>query len=530
MPSSSSTSNSRSMRKGSSRRPRPERTPSFVCELAVAATPRDTRVLTTRFDHAARQLYNACLGEALRRARRLRESRAYRTAQRQRGGKRRTRAFKKARQAVGFTDAAVQRYAIIVRRAAFGADLDAHVAQKLGSRAFATAHNHFLGRGGRPRFKGPRQLDSVEGKSNRAGILWREEHVEWRGLRLPARIDRRDPVVAHALGHPLKYVRLVRRTLAGKDRFLAQLVCRGRPYQKPQRHIGTAEVGLDLGPSTVAVVTDDRAVLVPLCEEVVRAHRRIRALQRHADRQRRATNPQHYLPDGRVKPGPKRWVISTHQQDTRDRLAALHAREAAHRKSVHGKLANDVLTMGKTIKLEQVSYRSYQRRFGRSVNLRAPGTFVAMLRRKAESAGGRVIEFPPQDTQLSQSCHHCGKVHKKPLSQRVHRCVCGIIMQRDLYSAFLAWCVGEDEVLHAGTARARWPGAEPLLRAAWSRATNPASGRLRPSSFGPSPSVRSQSGLPVEEGTANVEARDGVALRRESPGEAAVIALRTPGL
>ncbi len=88
--------------------------------------------------------------------------------------------------------------------------------------------------------------------------------MEWRGLRLPARIDRRDPVVAHALGHPLKYVRLVRRKVAGTDRFFAQLVCRGQPYQKPQRHIGTAEVGLDLGPSTVAAVTDDRAVLVPL--------------------------------------------------------------------------------------------------------------------------------------------------------------------------------------------------------------------------------------------------------------------------
>ncbi len=242
-------------------------------------------------------------------------------------------------------------------------------------------------------------------------------------------------------------------------------------------------------------------------------------------------NPQNYLPDGRVKPGPKRWVISRRQRHTLDRLAELHRREAAHRKSLHGELANHVLAMGKVIKLEKVPYRSYQRRFGRSVSLRAPGTFVAMLRRKAESAGGRVIEFPTKDTKLSQTCHHCGTVQKKPLAQRVHRCACGIVMQRDLYSAFLARCVGDDEMLHAGTARERWPGAEPLLRAAWSSATDPASGRLRPFSFGPRfQVVRSQSGAPVEEGTANVKARDGVALRRESPGETAVIALRTSGL
>jgi len=64
-------------------------------------------------------------------------------------------------------------------------------------------------------------------------------------------------------------------------------------------------------------------------------------------------------------------------------------------------------------------------------------------------------------------------------------------MQRDLYSysAFLARCVGEDPVLHAGLAHKRWPGAEPLLRAAWSSATRPAHGRRKPSSFRAAPGV-----------------------------------------
>jgi len=77
------------------------------------------------------------------------------------------------------------------------------------------------------------------------------------------------------------------------------------------------------------------------------------------------------------------------------------------------------------------------------VSLRAPGRFVSILRRKAASAGGRVVEFPTRPTRLSQVCHGCGAVEKKPLSLRVHRCGCGVEMQRDLYSAFLARCVGE---------------------------------------------------------------------------------------
>lgn len=157
--------------------------------------------------------------------------------------------------------------------------------------------------------------------------------------------------------------------------------------------------------------------------------------------------------------------------------------------------------------------------------------FLSILRRKAESAGGKAIEFSAYRAKLSQVCHNCGCIQKKPLSQRIHRCDCGVEMQRDLYSAFLARCVGEDGLLHAGRARERWPGVEPLLRAAWSIATQPANGRPWPSSFGASP--RSWSGSPAEEGIAKAEARDVVAHPRgcgESSGEAAVVSLRTPWL
>jgi putative transposase len=297
LPSSSSTSSSRN---GS------ERTPSFVCELPLRVAPAEARILNARLE-AARQLYNACLGEALIRARLLLDSRAYRKAQLLPKGEERTASFRDARRSVGFTDAALQRYAVRLRQRAFRDALDVHTAQKLASRAFAAVNAWLLGVRGRPRFKGCRQLDTVEGKSNHAGIRWREDHVEWLGVSLPAVIDPLDPVIAHTLGCRVKYVRLVRRKMRGRDRFYAQLVCEGTPYRKPRHRIGEGEVGLDIGPSTLAVVGEEGAWLAPFCEEVVRKHRTIRRLQRKLDRQRRANNPQNFLPDGRVKPGPKRW-------------------------------------------------------------------------------------------------------------------------------------------------------------------------------------------------------------------------------
>jgi hypothetical protein len=173
-------------------------------------------------------------------------------------------------------------------------------------------------------------------------------------------------------------------------------------------------------------------------------------------------------------------------------LSDLHRRLAAHRKSLQGKLVNDILALASTIKLEKLSYKAFQRMYGRSVGKRAPGRFVEMLRRKAASAGGAVIEFDTRSTRLSQTCHGCGSIENKPLSQRWHVCQCGVVQQRDLYSAFLAMCV-EDNRLVAGEAVSRYRALDCVLRAAASR-NESVIGQALPASF---VAEQSQNGLPV---------------------------------
>jgi transposase len=117
---------------------------------------------------------------------------------------------------------------------------------------------------------------------------------------------------------------------------------------------------------------------------------------------------------------------------------------AAYRKSLHGQLVNEILGMGDGFQFEALSYRGLQRQYGRSVKLRAPGKFIALLKRKAESAGAEINAYDPRKARHSQLCHHCGTVKKKPLRQRWHACSCGVVGQRDLYSAFLAMCMAGD--------------------------------------------------------------------------------------
>jgi putative transposase len=268
------------------------------------------------------------------------------------------------------------------------------------------------------------------------GLRWRDGAVVWGDLRLRARISADDPVIAQALTCPIKRVRIVRRTLNGRQRFFAQLVCAGEPYQKPPTVVGDGVIGIDPGPRTFGLAGADWGAQIDLTTPLKQARSQQRRIQRRIDRQRRANNPENFLPDGQVRSGRKRWRISCNQRNNQRRLKEARRKEAAHRKSLHGQLANTLLRLGNDIRIERNSYRSFQKTFGKAVGHAAPATFVATLSRKASSAGASVTVIPAS-LRLSQRCL-CGTIARKPLSERVHRCECGITLQRDVFSAYLA--------------------------------------------------------------------------------------------
>jgi putative transposase len=76
-------------------------TSTFVAEFQLRTTAADERALRIRLD-AGRQIYNAALGEALRRLDLMRESRSWQAARAMPKGKERNEAFKDLRRRFGF--------------------------------------------------------------------------------------------------------------------------------------------------------------------------------------------------------------------------------------------------------------------------------------------------------------------------------------------------------------------------------------------------------------------------------------------
>ena len=336
------------------------------------------------------------------------------------------------------------------------------LAQTLASRAYRALNRVCVGQARRVRFKSKsRGLDSIENKRNDTGMRFVLEpeasgcpqgYLLWHDDRMPALIDWDDPVVAHGLAHEIKYVRLVRRHASSRraqgadregERYSVQLVLKGLPHHKSKHTAGTDTIGLDLGPSSIAIVPQQAdARLEPLCAELRPDEKSIRRLQRKLERQRRAANPERYDERGRPKKrvkGAPRWKESRGYQATRRRKATKERRLSAHRKSLHGRLVHQIVQTGNTIITEKLSYKGWQKRYGRSVGLRAPGMLMDHLKRTVARTGGTLHEVPTRRTKLSQYCHGCDRFVPKPLSQRLHQCPCGIgPVQRDLYSAFLA--------------------------------------------------------------------------------------------
>jgi len=425
------------------------KTPTFSLELALETSAHDESTLNARFE-AARQLYNACLDESLCRLNLLRQSKRFQKARKMpktvknKRNKERTEAFKELNSKFDFSEYSIMNYSTKIRDSWINHHIDSNTAQKLASRAFKAVQRIAFGQAKRVRFKGKNQLKSVEGKTNKTGIRYNEKTscVLWKELKLKTIIDVSDAVVAHGLSHRVKYCRIIKRIFNGKARFFVQLALEGEPLQKfkaPDKI-----VGLDIGPSTIAVASDKQASLERFCDELKDKQKEIRLLQRKLDRQRRANNPQNYNPNGTIKEGKKSWHDSTRYKKTKRKLANIQRKLAGHRKSLHGKLANRILRQGKYVKTEKLSYRAFQKNYGKSVKNRAPGMFMEIIRRKAENAGGSVVEFSTKTTKLSQYCHKCGKYTKKPLSQRVHTC-CELNIQRDIYSAFLAGSIVENQ-------------------------------------------------------------------------------------
>lgn len=434
-------------------------TPSFVLSLRLMTTPEDEQVLNYRFGIGA-HLYNVCVTEASKRTNKLLKDAQYKAlCKTYKGTKKEQEVLKSIRAEYELAGSYSLEPYIKNGRQKYKKHLDADTCARI-SQTVWTATADFLFRDGeRIHYKKIRNFKSMESKTNKQGIRFKDGQMKWLSLSIPVRVRKKDSYAKECLrNHRIKYCRLKRKWHKHKWRYYIELVMEGLPPFK-QRKMGKGRVGIDIGTSTIAAVSEAGVVFTELNDGIDSIDKEIKRLNRKADRQRRANNPENYNADGTIKRNSssfhRRWKTSRRQKETYDKIRELYQKRAEKLSQFQNKLANQIVSMGDEIIIETMNFQGLQKkakktekskkagkykkkkRFGKSIQIHAPSQLIAKVKQRLAYHGGTMIEIDTCKMKASQYNHMTGEYMSSDLNKRWKELAPAVKVQRDLYSAFL---------------------------------------------------------------------------------------------
>lgn len=255
---------------------------------------------------------------------------------------------------------------------------------------------------GFPRFRSKRRFDSAEfrvgdgltlRKSGRIGVIGIPGEIKVRWHRpLPPDVKLGAAVISRSCG---KWYVCFQVELPDAE-----------PVERP-----FYPVGIDRGLNALVALSTGETVATPqftakAAKALRRAQRAVARKRRHSKRQRRA----------------------------KLRVARLSARIASQRRDFSHKLSRSLVTRFSHIAMEDLNVKGLAASMlAKSVHNAAWNQLAQHITYKAANAGGAVVLVDPRGT--SQTCPECGTIRRKALAERMHRCECGCVRDRDVAAA-----------------------------------------------------------------------------------------------
>ncbi|MFK9093192.1 RNA-guided endonuclease TnpB family protein [Bacillus salipaludis] len=442
-------------------------TPTYTIEFPLNIPVWQKHRLEKKFK-IARYVYNSCLGEALKRHKQVKADKEYRRLLKEPQTKERNKRLSEIRLSYGFSEYNLNNFVKAVQHK-FKENIGSLEAQKLATRAFQAVEKLHFCKARKVDFKRFDNDIPVENKSNTTGLRYADGKILWgdkptknspnpkHWLCMPIEPKVNDEYALLALMDNTKYVRILNREVRGKVRYFVQLIQEGYSPTKRNRKVSndeTKRVGIDIGPSTIAVSSESTVELLELAPQCNVDEAKLRRIQRVMDRSKRTTNTNNYKEDGMIKNGRLEWTYSNRYKKLRKTHKELYRKIALQRKISHEKLANDILALGSDVRVETMRFQSLQKRtmkttrnkkngkinpkkrFGKSIANHAPAMLLTIIDRKLAYQGRSIKKIDTYATKASQFNHITGEFTKKQLSERWNY-VGEFQIQRDLYSAFL---------------------------------------------------------------------------------------------
>lgn len=255
---------------------------------------------------------------------------------------------------------------------------------------------------GFPRFRAKARFDSAEmrvgdgltiRKSKRLGIVGIPGEIKVRWHRdIPAGAKLGAAVISRKAG---KWFACFQITLPDAE-----------PIERP-----FAPVGIDMGLTSLVALSTGETVATP--QHTKNAAKALRRAQRAFARKRRN---------------------SRRQRKTKLRVARISMRVANQRRDFSHKLSASLVGSYSHIAMEDLNIKGLAAgMLAKSVHNAAWNQLVQHIAYKAECAGSVLKLVDPRGT--SQTCPECGTIKRKTLTERMHRCECGCVLDRDVAAA-----------------------------------------------------------------------------------------------
>lgn len=353
----------------------------------------------------------------------------------------------------GLNEAAFKKY--LSRQNRYNKYENSRLLQDIAERVWQAVEKVLYSDGEEVHFKKRNDFLSFAGNDNKTGIIFKNKTVYVAGQEIKVLIKHRDTYAKEALKNEVKMCRIKRKWHKNSWRYYVDIVLDGNPPKKHKTANGT--VGIDIGPSTIAVDSENGSILEELGKDVDSIEHELRIINRKIDRQRRANNPENYNPDGTIRKNTKtfkkKWKRSKSQLKTEHKRRELYRLHKAKLELSHNLLANRILELGNKIIIEDMQFHALakraketkkdedgkfksKKRFGKSIENHAPSKFVNILEWKLKNNGGELIKVDCFKTAATQFDHTSGAYYKHELSERFVTLDNGDVVQRDLHSAF----------------------------------------------------------------------------------------------
>ena len=452
-----------------------DKEPRCVLTLPLYPEPWQVDIIEKRF-RIMEHIENSLTALELRKLKNLERTKKYREVmsaiKEEKDDKKRNKLWKERNKLL--KDAGISQFDFIKDISSLQKHFAPHIAQKVGA---AAARSHVwsafdkvvFGKGQRIHFHKKGDLKSITSGYFGVSMAVKNGYFIWSGGTKDEKDRKVNPITISVkikqpetyyekemLQKQIKYVTIVRKWIKNRYKYYLQFMLVGNPVVKPRVIANGKRVGIEIGPSSAAIVSEKEVKLVELADKVQKNHDKKTQLQRSMDRSRRAMNPQNFNKNGTIKRGIKLiWNESNHYKEMRGQVRELERKNADIRKYQHTCLANYVMSLGTEVYIEQMSFKGLQRkaketkydkngkpkrkkRFGKSIANRAPAMFVMILEKKLSGIAGEELHKVNTFTfKASQYDHTNNTYQKKLLRYRWAKLSNGDKIQRDLYSAFL---------------------------------------------------------------------------------------------